>query len=298
MGVSRILCPIDFSDASSRALEHAIVLARPVKARITALHLVSMPIVFSPGPAPGVDPAVVAQLNDRAAAHCQQVREEGIALDLIVVGGDPVIGILHHAEVLPADVIVMGTHGTGGFRRSVLGSVTEKVLRMASCPVLTVPPAAEPRALTPYGRVLCPVDFSESSLKAADYAVGVARDNASRVSLVHVIEWPWHDTVTPELTGVPPSQADALREYYRYLEASAAERLEGLAASLPRGVAIETQVRIGKPYVEVLDLAHAVGADLIVMGVRGRSALDIGFFGSTTNQVVRGARCAVMTVRG
>ena len=72
-------------------------------------------------------------------------------------------------------------------------------------------------------------------------------------------------------------------------------RLFGLAAA--RAPDLATLVRFGKPYVELLDVAREMDADLIVLGVQGRGALDMGFFGSTANQVVRRATCPVLTVR-
>ena len=76
--------------------------------------------------------------------------------------------ILDRAASLPADLIVMGTHGAGGFQHLVLGSVTEKVLRQAACPVLTVPPRAQATSRLPFSRLLCAVDFSDVSLAALD----------------------------------------------------------------------------------------------------------------------------------
>ena len=113
-----------------------------------------------------------------------------------------------------------------------------------------------------------------------------------------MVEWPWHEPGAPALEGVPPAQARALAEYHSYLETSALARLQDVAAvARPEGTAAAVQTRFGKPYRELLDVAREIGADLIVMGVQGRDALDLGFFGSTTNHVVRSAMCPVLTVR-
>ena len=85
--------------------------------------------------------------------------------------GQPAPAILDCAVRLPADLIVMGTHGAGGFERFVLGSVAEKVLRRAACPVLTVPSRAHATSVLPFKRVVCAVDFSDSSLTALHYAL-------------------------------------------------------------------------------------------------------------------------------
>ena len=88
-----------------------------------------------------------------------------------------------------------------------------------------------------------------------------------------------------------------MADYLRYLETGAKERLHAVAAALPVG-SVATRVTFGKPYAELLEVATSEAADLIVLGVRGRSAMDLGFFGSTANHVVRSASCPVLTVRG
>jgi hypothetical protein len=84
---------------------------------------------------------------------------------------------LDHAAASRADVIVMGTRGLSGIKRLVLGSTAEKVLQAATCPVLAVPPLAAstpPSHRTPFSRIVCPVNFSDSSVKA----LGLARGDA------------------------------------------------------------------------------------------------------------------------
>jgi nucleotide-binding universal stress UspA family protein len=301
MTIHRILCPTDFSDASDHALQQAAALARWYGARLTVLHVrltvTPHPDMPEGGPvAPWLD-ADTEALRARTAAACQSVIAAGTAVDVAVLRGEPVPLILNMADSLPADLIVMGTHGTSGFQRLLLGSVTEKVLRKATCPVLTVPPRAPATAAQPFKSVLCGVDFSDCSIKAVQFAGSVATQSGAALTLVHVLEWPWHEPPMPTMDGVPPEQVRALIEYRRYLETSAESRLEALGvATLPEGPAPAVQIRFGKSYAEVLDAARELHADLIVVGVRGRSAVDLGFFGSTTNHLVRSATCPVLTV--
>jgi nucleotide-binding universal stress UspA family protein len=85
-------------------------------------------------------------------------------------------------------LIVMGTHGTSGFQHLVLGSVTERVLRKAACPVLTVPPRAHATSRIPFSRLLCAIDFSESSLVALQFALSLAEESDARLTMLHVLE--------------------------------------------------------------------------------------------------------------
>ena len=179
----------------------------------------------------------------------------------------------------------------------MLGSVTEKVLRKASAAVLTVPPRARATSTLPFARVLCPVDFSDPSLAAFEAALSLAKASSAALTVLHVIEWPWLEPPAPAVSDLPPAQAAALAEFRRYIETSAMMRLEKLIAGAALTPPPTPSVVHGKPYVEVLRVAGQCRADLIVMGVHGRNALDMMLFGSTTNQVVRQATCPVLTLR-
>jgi len=248
-----ILCPVDFSEASTHARRFADVLAHVQRARITEMH---------------------------------------------VEDGQPAQEILAAASTLPADAIVMGTHGAGGFEHLILGSVAEKVLRKATCPVFTVPPNAQFAGEEPFKKLVCAVDFSEWSLAALDEACAIASESRGTVTAVHVIEWPWNETAATHLEGIPEEQAKALQDYRRYQETMARARLEQTIAEIGRDRChVEAKVAHGKAYVEILCAAERLRADLIVLGVHGRSSLDVFFFGSTTHQVVRRAPCPVLTLR-
>jgi len=212
--------------------------------------------------------------------------------------GQPAAEILNAASTLPADAIVMGTHGSGGFEHLVLGSVAEKVLRKATCPVFTVPPAAQFAAEAPFKRLVCAVDFSEWSLAALDEACAIGEESRGAVTAVHVIEWPWHESQSADLEGIPEEQAKALADYRRYQETMARSRLDRTIVEVGRTrCPVDAKVAHGKAYVEILCAAERLRADLIVLGVHGRSSLDVFFFGSTTHQVVRRAPCPVLTLR-
>jgi len=272
-----ILCPVDFSEASSHAIRFAVALARLERAALTAIH-VSDGRVAAPDVAALFDPGTLAGV-------C--VREGHTAAE-----------ILREASTLPADAIVMGTHGAGGFEHLILGSVAEKVLRKATCPVFTVPPTSQFTAEAPFKQLVCAFDFSEWSCAALDEACAIARESHGTVTAVHVIEWPWNESATAHMEGIPEEQARALAEYRRYLETTARSRLDQTVAEIAGDrCRVEARVVHGKPYAEVLCTVERLRADLIVLGVHGRSSLDVFFFGSTTHQVVRRAPCPVLTLR-
>src|SRR5262252_7331831 len=157
----QILCPIDFSDSSHQAIQYATALARQHKSVLTVLHV-----------AP--DGSETRPLATEAAALFEDARQAGVKVEVLIEGGQPARQILNRAAALPANVIVLGTHGTGGFEHLMLGSVAEKVLRKATCPVFTVPPQANFIPGAPFTALVCAVDFSEWSLAALDEACVLA----------------------------------------------------------------------------------------------------------------------------
>jgi len=301
MNMTRILCPTDLSEASDHAIDLAIVLAGAARARITAIHVaapVVVPLEIGPPGSVALDDAEIDALVAKTTARFSEASRAGIDVDVFVDRGAPADRILHRAASLPADVIVMGTHGSRGFERLVLGSVTERVLRQARCPVLTVPPRAHATSTLPFRRILCAIDFSEPSIAALQYAASLAAGSDAVITLLHVLEWPWHEPPPPNFAELPAPQGAALAEYRRYREQMAVTELEALApmtAGLSRPPVI--RLRHGKPYVQILEVAAEEGTDLIVIGVHGRNPVDLMLLGSTANQLARRATCPVLTLR-
>lgn len=298
MAFKQILCPIDFSEASSHASEQAAVVAGYYKSRIAALHVLA-PLGLAVGFV-GTSPEEVSEVERLRLLTAQEfaaASAKGIRVEAFVDVGEPSSTILDRAVSLPADLIVIGTHGTSGFQHLVLGSVTEKVLRKARCPVLTVPPRAQAMSQLPFKRLLCAVDFSDASLDAVRSALSLAEESGGTLTLLHVLEWPWGEPPPPHLEELPVEQGAALAEFRRYSEESAKKRLESLIPPTVTRPRVATRLRNGKPYVQILQVAAEEQADLIVIGVYGRNPLDLALLGSTTNQVVRRATCPVLTLR-
>jgi nucleotide-binding universal stress UspA family protein len=293
LGIKRILCPTDFSEYAHRALAHAIAVAKWTNAEITVLHavpLVYAPPLAVPAPTPPIplDAAAKERIEKDLQAFAAPAERARVPVRTQLVEGDPVGEILDTAERGQADLIVMGTHGARGFERFVLGSVTEKVLRKCSCPVMTIP-RGEPDATSSeflFQTILCPVDFSECSAGALRSACELAKETGGRLVVLHVLDWlPPED---PRTARVAPEERDAV-------EQSAREKLHALLPS--DAPPVEQIVRAGRSYREIVRLADETSTGLIVMGVQGRGAIDLMLFGSTTHHVIREARCPVLTVR-
>jgi nucleotide-binding universal stress UspA family protein len=241
-----------------------------------------------------LDPAIRGRLHEALEGLAAPAHDVGVRVRPAVYEGRVVPEILERARAWPADLLVMGTHGRGGFERWVLGSVTEKVLRKAPCPVVTVPPPAgglHPSEAVLVRRILCPVDFSGPSVAALHHALRLAEESAAEITLLHVLEWLVEEEPGARIAGFD------VPEFRRYLERDAREKLHGLVPSDARDwCRIEESVLGGRPWREILKVAEAREADIVVMGVRGRHPIDLALFGSTTHHVVRGASCPVLVV--
>ncbi len=140
--IQTILVPIDFSPDANEALVYAMDLAKAFKARIHLLHVYQLG-ALAPAPHPYIfPPEVLMGVRDAAAARLEGIRmrasADGVESSADLLPGSPSVGIVETAEKVSADLIVMGTRGLSGLRHVMLGSVAERTLRHAPCPVLIV----------------------------------------------------------------------------------------------------------------------------------------------------------------
>ena len=300
--VRRLLCPVDFSPASARALDHALVLAKWFGAGITVLHVQHG--AYLPADEPGGRRPLVSEVWDylpRLQARLTKFAEPALRaaspelpVDLEVREGEVVEEILDRASLLPADLLVLGTHGHGGLHRLTLGSVTEKVLRRAACPVLGVPPLAEGEAPEPllFGTIVCAVDFSEASRGALRYASELSREAEAHLVVAHVVEELPSDE---ELA----SSTHPGRDFGAVRRVDALERLRAFVSHEKRDleVAREDVVLAGKAWRAIAALARQREARLLVVGVHGHVPFGERVFGSTAHHLVREGPCPVLAIR-
>ena len=302
IAIRRILCPIDFSDFSRHALDYAVAVAKRYGSTITVFN--ACPLVpataYAPGtpmlpvsvPTPGDLEALVASMKRFAEGEVGPTAP----MRFEIGEGDAASEILDRASAMPSDLIVMGTHGRSGFDRLILGSVTEKVIHKATCPVLTVPRRMDDVVPLPdrlFGRILCAIDFSDASLHALEYAFSLVQGADTQVTLVHVVE----------VMAQPQSEAAGgveARTLGAYVAAAAEARAEQLQSIVPDSVrarcTVERTLAIGKAHREILRIAAERQSDVIVLGAHGFGVPQL-LFGSTAHQVVRQAQCPVLTIR-
>lgn len=288
-----VVCPLDFSECSSRALAHAAAIAAWYKAQLSLVHVWTPTAMVRPGDLPVaiLVPEERVEMNRRLAELAAPYQAKGLAVTAMLREGSAVSEILEAVHEARGDLLVLGTHGRGGFERFLLGSVTERLLHKAPCPVLTVPPLSGPAdAKVAYKKILCALDQTVNPGPGFAAALSLARENDSQLILVHVVE-PIQSPPGLSTFDVSAYQSELNQEWQRTLH-------ELVVATAKDWDRVTEHVPVGKPSTEILRLADEEGADLIAMGVQARGALDLTLFGSTSQHVVRRARCPVLTVRG
>ena len=290
--IESILCPVDFSEFSATAYQYARSLAWHYKATLLLQHVLYPFHEAFAGHGSTTDcyEKICRQLRAEAKEKTQRFARlhavTGIQPECIVQDGLVTDLILSLAEERAVSLIVMGTHGLRGIDRLMLGSVTERVLRRARCPVLAVRKPAhhvkssvrDPEPVHLRKIVLC-TDFSGHAHRASEYAVSMAREYGAELTLLHVLE------TFPSATDVENATTEVLKQ------------LDQTLPSDRRGVCnIRSMVRIGKPHQQIIQLALETEADLVIVGVRGRGSLDTALFGSTAYRVIQLGSCPVLAV--
>ena len=271
--ISRLLVPLDGSALAATVLPAAKSLARRLGAAITLLHVLEKAAptnvhgethLGAPGEAEEYLTRLVAEL-----------RAEGITADYHVhpnAERDVARSIVGHAAELTNDLIVISTHGSGGLRDVIVGSIAEQVVRKGMTPVLLLRPGQVPGVGLTLAHILCPLDGSHDAELALAYADLLARAWSARLTLLRVV--PYRADLQGDLAAVAsllPSATEAALE----IECEdAREYLRDLAADRKAtGATCETAVLRGDPTTTVLDCADRRNADIVVVVTHGRSGL-------------------------
>jgi len=305
-GEAQILVPLDGSALAEAALPQALALAPILGASVTLLRVVQYQPVLSPltwnMPTLDLMQEIATQVRTAAQDYLTQVRTRleagGVRVQTVLVEQElPAEAVAAAARDPQVRLIAMATHGRGGLRRWLLGSVADEVLHTAPVALLVVrPPAGAATGTTPlappaYRVILVPLDGSPLAEVALDWATRVALGAHARVVLLTVL--PPREILPAEITAYWPAAADALAP-----APALAAYLEPIATRLrAAGVPTTVQVVAGDPATEIEDQATIVHADLIVMATHGRTGLPRLRLGSVATKVVQGSSGPVLLVR-
>lgn len=297
--IEKILFPTDFSRSAEQAFTHAVFLAEQYGAELDLLHAV---VLHSDDPYrpshhfPSSEEILqrMYEISGSSLAELAEEHEEGPVeiRELTRRGFDAAEVILEVIDEVEADLVVMGTHGRRGPRRLILGSVAEKVVRLAPCPVMTLRERDEPRGIEAFERLLVPVDFSEHSRRLVVTARDLAATYGARLELLHVVQ----EHAYPYFYG--PISTQPLDDHLSELTEKAGEAMDRLMADTD-GPDVEYGKHIlpGQPATEIVRFAEKEAIDLLVIATHGLTGLERILVGSTAEQVVRTASCPVFTVK-
>ncbi len=294
--VTHVLVPTDFSPSSVPAFRYAVEWAKVFEAELTLLH------VHSLQPGLDIDAGIAQKFLDEQRKVAREELEKLLTeaqqqvpkATMELVAGLPSECICQIAREKKCDLIMMGTHGWTGFNRVLFGSVAERVIQRAPCPVLSIPhreaedvSAMHTLQMLPR-QVVLPMEFSDCSMDAYEYAVQIAKWFDAPLTLVHAIE---PLSYSLDFTLTHPLQEKTNRDKVE-------KRLSDLTTVLSdQGLSARYEL-LDKPTVDgILETSAIQQADLIVMGTHGRKGLSRMVLGSTACKVLEQSPYPVLTVK-
>lgn len=291
-----IICATDFSDLSNRAIPFAVSLSREFDAKLYFCHVIGLPSTAIYGEIL-LDPA---EQQDKAVRYAHEqlgglIDPHQVEWEALIATGHTADEISRLAAEKSADLVIAATHGRSGLKRFLLGSVTERLMRILPCPLLIIP---DPAPNTPdvfdeplrFKRILIGCDFSADADLAVHYGLSLAQEFQSELYLAHVIEQPAY-TLPVEKKTATEKDLQTVVQHHLKEKLSALIPPEALNWCSPEMVLLE-----GHPDEELTRYALSRHIDLIVLGVRGQGLVEKLFVGSTTDRVVRRAPCPVLSV--
>lgn len=267
--MKRILAPTDFSELSGEAARLAARIAAQNDAELVLFY--ADPFLPPPhflGSDVGEVAASLANSKILAEQELEKLRGEivppAVRSRSVVIEDLPVAAIVDWANRNEVDLVVMGTHGRSGINRIMLGSVSERVLREGSVPLLLVRPHQSAEIRT----IVCPVNLSPIARRTLEYAVGFATAAGAELAL-------WHVPETSE-------RGESIEQW--------------IAPEWRDKVTMHRLEQSGDPAEHLIHAARDEGADLIIIGSQHRRFVDTTVIGSTTVKMTRHAPCPVLVV--
>jgi nucleotide-binding universal stress UspA family protein len=276
--IKQILVPTDLSDLSKSAAQWAAMLQHKLSAKVTVMHASEVYIPYFDLGAYAAhqlqtDPEMRQRITDELRKFVVSQFTHSEAVDSIIVDEEPARAIVETASKIGADLVVMATHARKGWQRTLLGSVAEKVLHESKTAVMTVRPYE--KAPSPQiRRILCPVNFTPIGRITLEQSGALAQALGAELLIVHIADH-WDEPHLDKLKADMAKWIDEVcKQPFQYSQFVA-------HGDAPEGV---------------LRIAEEAKTDLIVIGAQHKRFSDATVIGSTTERVVRFAKCPVLTV--
>ena len=314
----KIMCAIDFSEFSNSVLTFGQALAHRFDAPLVLCHVVPGQVM--------VHSHFYVDFNALEMDHARQVDQARERLETLAADHDVDARIIirsgYAADELAAvasdegiDLVICATHGLTGIKRFLIGSVTERLLKILHCPLFVLHDRPEADPCGPLRKILVGCDFSEDSRMAVNYGLSLAQEFEAELHLVHVIRaqmsqddqadqlmrlhsgdlCQWYQSM--DHSGLQNKKATLPDEKHQMIS-RIQKRLTQLAPEECRHWCTPVTVLLeGEPHQELIRYADSTQIDVIVLGIRGHSLLEQFFVGSTTDRVVSRANRCVLAVR-
>jgi nucleotide-binding universal stress UspA family protein len=289
-----ILVTIDFSEYSKTALDICLGASRCMKTKLYVLHTIEkFPHDYRHLLSGTTHADMKQKLEEDAidkikAMIPDEIRETGDIIPMVRFG-KPFLEIIQVAKEENVDLLVVGTHGRAGVDRVMLGSVAERIVRKAGCPVMVI----KGRKYTSFKRIIVPIVFSDCARKALEYAIATARSHNSRLTILHVYE----ESFVEPYVNAANSEEEAEKIMKEIEWANETKYDEFLKTIDLRGVEYDKLLIKGIPETEIVEVAMEQQADLVVMGTHGRAGIMHILIGSTAEEVVRAVHCDIIILK-
>jgi len=273
--INKILIPYDFSETADLSLEHAIFMAKLIKAEITLLHIVetvsfTSAISHALG---GVEKKIETATNEKLEQLAKDIHQKsGFSLKVRTEVGRIYKKICAVAKEVEADIVIMGTHGSSGYQKFSVGTNTSRVVQESPCPVLSVQTHAKGLG---FRKIVLPIDESNESRQKVPWAVGLAQFYGSHITIVGLLNF---------------SNADLVRKFKIKVE-----QVEEYVVN--HGLSFDTK------YVEGSDLsgmtmkaAEEVDADLLVIMTEQEPSLTGFLLGTYATRIVNNSKVPVLSI--
>lgn len=294
----KMLLPVDFSDHSALAFGHAGLFARAFGAQLELVHVVEQ-VVHSHPSFWSAEPALADELHRQSVASAERLLTElerarsgelGARTSTRVVSGSVPGALADHAAASGAQLIVMSTHGRTGFARWLMGSVSERLLRVAPCSALVVRGGVVGHAPS-IRRVLVAVDLSEHSRRALGAALAIARALGAALEVLHAVALPIQADAGLSQPGlIERLRERGLAELDRFVD-------EVVAAEPPGTLGVERTLLSGAPTSAINEHVAARQPDLLVLGTHGYGGVKRLVLGSVAEVLARYSTVTTLVVR-
>jgi nucleotide-binding universal stress UspA family protein len=290
----RILVATDFSEYSKVALDICLGASKCMKTKLYVLHTIEkFPHDYRHLLSSTAHSNMKQKLEEEAMNKIKAMLPEELlgSEDIvpIVRFGKPFLEIIKVAKEKDVDLMAIGTHGRAGVDRVIFGSVAERVVSKAGCPVMVI----RGRKYVGFKRIIVPIDLSDCSRIALEYAVATAKAHSSKLTILHVYE---RSFVEPYVKAANSEEEadEIMKEIERVNKTKYDEFLKTVDLS---GVEYEKLLKKGIPETDIVEIAMEQQANLIVMGTHGRSGIKHILIGSTAEEVVRAVHCDIIIVK-